>query len=493
MRIEQYIQMMDYALWEVIENGPTLPKTQVVKGVTTLMPITCVEDKAQRRPDVKARSTLMMGILNEYQLKFNSIKDVKKLLEDIKKRFGDQGAKIVKGCWQRRGDEHGWEKKNQMINFEYFSCKLVSNVVPKIGSSALKYKIQKLVSQLKLLGEKLSQEDVNQKLLRSLSPEWNTHAAVWRNKADLDTMSMDDLYKNLKVYEPKLKGMSSSSKSTQNMAFVSSSNNNSTNGTIYTAQAVGVSTSGTQVNTANIDNLSDAVICAFLATQPSSPQLIVENYKKGLGYKSYNAVPPTYTDNFIPPKHNLSYIGLDKFVDKPVVKNCDAKTSETKHKDVRENNDALIIEEWVSDDEEEEGNVVNAVKDLACWVWKPKTKVIDHVSKHNSASITLNIFNYIDAQVIPETTNLPPIPEIATKTPVSIVVTSPQVTPIISSIQQPPTLIPTQPITTNAPTITTATPESNVLFVVELRVEKLKKDVSELKTVDHTSKALVVL
>ncbi|GJR96981.1 hypothetical protein Tco_0269155, partial [Tanacetum coccineum] len=35
------------------------------------------------------------------------------------------------------------------------------------------------------------------------------------------------------------------------------------------------------------------------------------------------------------------------------------------------------------------GNNVNAVKASACWVWKPKTKVLDHVSKHNSASITL--------------------------------------------------------------------------------------------------------
>nr|GEX29594.1 retrovirus-related Pol polyprotein from transposon TNT 1-94 [Tanacetum cinerariifolium] len=55
------------------------------------------------------------------------------------------------------------------------------------------------MSRLKLLGEKLSQEDVNQKLLRSLSPEWITHVVVWRNKADLETMSMDDLYNNLKM------------------------------------------------------------------------------------------------------------------------------------------------------------------------------------------------------------------------------------------------------------------------------------------------------
>ncbi|GKF04613.1 hypothetical protein Tco_0035281 [Tanacetum coccineum] len=108
-----------------------------------------------------------------------------------------------------------------------------------------------LLEALELLDEKLSQEDVNKKLLRSLSPEWNTHAVVWRNKADSDTMSMDDLYNNLKVYEPKVKGMYSSSSSTQNMDFVSSSNNNtsSSNGAVNTAQAVntahGVSTDST--------------------------------------------------------------------------------------------------------------------------------------------------------------------------------------------------------------------------------------------------------
>ncbi|GJY05573.1 hypothetical protein Tco_0371513 [Tanacetum coccineum] len=141
-------------------------------------------------------------------------------------------------------------------------------------------RLQKLVSQLEFLDEKLSQEYVNQKLLRSLSPEWNTHVVVWRNKADLDTMSMDDLYNNLKVYEPEVKGMSSSSSSTQNMAFMSSSNNNtsSTNETIKTAHEV--STTSTQVNAANftdINNLSDDVICAIFASQPNSPQLVHED------------------------------------------------------------------------------------------------------------------------------------------------------------------------------------------------------------------------
>nr|GEW61636.1 hypothetical protein [Tanacetum cinerariifolium] len=46
------------------------------------------------------------------------------------------------------------------------------------------------------------------------------------------------------------------------------------------------------------------------------------------------------------------------------------------------------------------GNSSNAVKASACWGWKPKHKVFDHVSKHNSASITLKKFDYVDAQGI---------------------------------------------------------------------------------------------
>ncbi|GKG15193.1 hypothetical protein Tco_0354793, partial [Tanacetum coccineum] len=62
------------------------------EGVMTEMPITTAEEKAQRRLEVKARSTLMMGIPNEHQLKFNSIKDAKKLPEAVEKRFGGNAA-----------------------------------------------------------------------------------------------------------------------------------------------------------------------------------------------------------------------------------------------------------------------------------------------------------------------------------------------------------------------------------------------------------------
>ncbi|GJT29021.1 hypothetical protein Tco_0909296 [Tanacetum coccineum] len=199
------------------ENGNTAPKITIVQGVNKVIPPTTAKEKAQKRLEVKARSTLMMGIPNEHQLKFNSIKDAKLLLEAIEKRFG----------------------------------------------------------------ETLSQEDVNQKLLRSLSPEWNTHAIVWRNKPELETMSMDDLYNNLKAYEPEVKGISSSSTSTQNMAFVSSNNSGSTNEAVNTAHEVSAaSTQANAANPINVDNLSDVVICAFFASQPSSPQLANEDLQQ---------------------------------------------------------------------------------------------------------------------------------------------------------------------------------------------------------------------
>ncbi|GJR47519.1 hypothetical protein Tco_1315622 [Tanacetum coccineum] len=176
----------------------------------------------------------MMGIPNEHQLKFNSIKDAKKLLEAVEKRFG--GNEATKKTQMNL-------LKQQYENFTAPSSKMLDQTFDRL---------QKLVSHLELL-------------------------------ANLDTMRMDDLYNNLKVYEPEVKGMSSLSSSTQSMAFVSSSNNNtnSTNKAVDTAH--GVSTASTQVNAANsknIDNLSDAVICSFFASQPNSLQLVHEDLQQ---------------------------------------------------------------------------------------------------------------------------------------------------------------------------------------------------------------------
>ncbi|GKD67809.1 putative ribonuclease H-like domain-containing protein, partial [Tanacetum coccineum] len=59
---------------------------------------------------------------------------------------------------------------------------------------------------------------------------------------------------------------------------------------------------------------------------------IVNNCKKGLDYENYKAVPPPYTGNFMPPTPDMSFTGLDDFVNEPVVKNCKAMFSEEEPK-----------------------------------------------------------------------------------------------------------------------------------------------------------------
>ncbi|GKB91988.1 hypothetical protein Tco_0964260, partial [Tanacetum coccineum] len=73
---------------------------------------------------------------------------------------------------------------------------------------------------------------------RSLPSAWNNIALIMRNKADLDELTMEDLYNNLKVYEAKIKSQSSSSSNSQNVAFVSSDDTSSTNETVNIAHDV---------------------------------------------------------------------------------------------------------------------------------------------------------------------------------------------------------------------------------------------------------------
>ncbi|GKC74078.1 retrovirus-related pol polyprotein from transposon TNT 1-94 [Tanacetum coccineum] len=182
--------MIDYSLWEVIENGNAPPITKVIKGVETTIAPTTTDEKAQRRLELKARSTLLMGIPNEHQLMVNSIKDAKSSLQAV-------------------------EKCSEVLDQTFD-------------------RLQKLISQLEIHGESISLEDVNQKFLRSLSLEWNTHTIVWRNKPKIDTLRLDYLYNNLKIYEAEVKGTSSSSTNIQNVAFVSSNNTSRTNGEVNT-------------------------------------------------------------------------------------------------------------------------------------------------------------------------------------------------------------------------------------------------------------------
>ncbi|GJS70981.1 hypothetical protein Tco_0703822 [Tanacetum coccineum] len=167
MRMEQYLQCIDYTLWEIVENGNAPIVTKTVDGKETVIPPTSVEEKAQRRAEL---------------LRTN--------LETM-------------------------------------------------------------------------------------------HTIVWRNKPKVETLSLDDLFNNLKAYESKVKGTSSLTTNSHNVGFLSSSNTNSATRAVNAAQGVNTaSTQGAADSSTTVENLSDAVIYSLFASQPSIPQLDNEDLQQ---------------------------------------------------------------------------------------------------------------------------------------------------------------------------------------------------------------------
>ncbi|GJY51476.1 hypothetical protein Tco_0442323 [Tanacetum coccineum] len=189
-------------LAEKLENGNAPIVTKTVDGKETVIPLISVEEKAQRRAVLKARSTLLMALPNEQQLKLNSCKDAKTLMQAIENRFGGNTS------------------------------------IKKTQKNLLKQQYENFTAS-------------GTKFLRSLSQEWTMHTIVWRNKPEIETLSLDDLFNNLKAYELEVKGTSSS---TTNRGAADSST--------------------------TVGNLSDAVIYSFFASQPSTPQLDNEDLQQ---------------------------------------------------------------------------------------------------------------------------------------------------------------------------------------------------------------------
>nr|GEW97443.1 putative ribonuclease H-like domain-containing protein [Tanacetum cinerariifolium] len=150
MRIEQYFLIIDYSLWEVILNGYSPLPTRVIDGVVQPLAPTTVEQRLAKKNKLKARGTLLMALPDKHELKFNIHKDAKTLMDAIKKRFdGNKETKKV----------HKTIFKQQYKNFTSSSSESLDQIYDRL---------QMLISQLEILRESLSQEDVNLKFLRSL-------------------------------------------------------------------------------------------------------------------------------------------------------------------------------------------------------------------------------------------------------------------------------------------------------------------------------------
>nr|GFC21202.1 hypothetical protein [Tanacetum cinerariifolium] len=143
-------------------------------------------------------------------------------------------------------------------------------------------RFQILLSQLEIHGAGVSHEDANQKFLRSLPSSWSQVALIMRTKPGLDTLSFDDLYNNLRVFERDVKGttVSSSSSNTKNVAFVSADNTDSTND-VSTAYSVS-SPSVTKSQKEGSASYTDEVIHSFFVAMIS---MRIKKFDKRTGRK----------------------------------------------------------------------------------------------------------------------------------------------------------------------------------------------------------------
>nr|GEZ78404.1 hypothetical protein [Tanacetum cinerariifolium] len=212
----------------VASTGSTSDGTGKKKGrVVTLT----TDDMQKRKNDVKERTTLLLSLPDEHQLRFSKYKTALELWAAILKTFG--------------------------------------------GNEATKKTKKNLLNQLQFMDVKIKQDDLNQKFLTSLAPEWLIHTIVWRNRSDLDTMSLDDLYNHLKVYESKVQ--KKSKPNSQNMAFISSAKHSSRNEEVNIASgstaSINVSTASANIGVASINQ---DTAYAYIASQSSGTKISIQ-------------------------------------------------------------------------------------------------------------------------------------------------------------------------------------------------------------------------
>nr|GEW20451.1 reverse transcriptase domain-containing protein [Tanacetum cinerariifolium] len=345
--------MTYYALWEVILNGDSHPQTRSVEGVETLYPPTTVEEKLARKNDLKARSTFLTALPNEHQLKFNSYKNSKSLMEAIEKRFeGNKESKKVQKTLL----------KQQYENFNGTSSERLEQIYDRL---------KKLTSQLEIHGETISQEDLN--LNQSYSPQLDNE--------DLKQIDPDDLEKmDLKWQMAMLtmRARRSLQKTGRNLG-------------VKRTETIGFDKTkcdGLRYDWSDQaeDGPTNFALMAYTSSSSSSSDTEV-NDKNNTG-EGYHAVLPPYTRNFIPPKPDLVFVDehvvSESVTSMPNITKSKVKTSETKLKNVT----APIIEDYVSDsgDENEIETESNQIKPSFAKVSPKDTKTSESLTSVSPSS-----------------------------------------------------------------------------------------------------------
>ncbi|KAJ9551700.1 hypothetical protein OSB04_015745 [Centaurea solstitialis] len=180
IRIRQHMLLIDYSMWEVIENGPAERKAGE-DGVVP-PPRTDAERKA-RQIEMKALSTLLFAIPNEYQHQFKNCENAKVLWQALERRFaGSKSTKRNQKAILRQQYENFMSTKNETMTQTFD-------------------RYNKLIGELVTVGVKIDNDDINRKFLRSLGEEWTMYTVSLRQSEDLEDKELDDLYNDLRVFE----------------------------------------------------------------------------------------------------------------------------------------------------------------------------------------------------------------------------------------------------------------------------------------------------
>ncbi|GJS57726.1 hypothetical protein Tco_0652510 [Tanacetum coccineum] len=226
MEMEHYLEYIDNDVWKVIQNGNSKKRISTGKDgvIRILPPVTAAEIQAVEK-ERKAKNILLMAIPKEHMRIFHGMDDAKEIWEAIRTRL-----------------------------------------------------------VLEAHGAEVSTEDANHKFLRSLPPAWSNLAMTMRTKPDVDTLSIDDLYNNLRVFEQEIQGASKTSSSAQNVAFVSqskSSTNKVKSGFTGAYSTCTPSTSSTNIPEKEaLAGFADEVIYSLFAKQSEDWDLLHEDLEQ---------------------------------------------------------------------------------------------------------------------------------------------------------------------------------------------------------------------
>ncbi|GJV79387.1 ribonuclease H-like domain-containing protein [Tanacetum coccineum] len=262
MEMEHYLEYIDNEVWKVIQNGNS--KKRVTKGkdgVYRVLPPTTQEEQVADEKERKARTLLLMAVPKDHLRRFHGMDDAKEIWAAIKTRFG--------------GNANSKKMQKAVLKQQFEAFTISSKESLEKGYD----RFQKLLSQLDALGAGVSDEDANHKFLRSLPPAWDSLAMTMRTKKNIDTLSIDDLYNNLSVFEQDIQKTSSSSQTSDNVAFLSQTKASSSkhkpshNSGSYSTY----NTSSSKATPTATPGLADEVIHSFLATNADDVDLIHED------------------------------------------------------------------------------------------------------------------------------------------------------------------------------------------------------------------------